>query len=132
MVRISFEEARAPLGPLVVGEDARWLELPSGGRVELPRQRALRRILLALVHARIEHPGLGIPGDRLLAYGWPGEIVAHEAGAIRVRVAMSRLRSLGLRELIASRDDGYLLRADARVVLATAGGSDPSRSNDAA
>lgn len=85
--------------------------------MELPRQAALRRVLLALVRERLAHPGRALSSDRLLADGWPGERVIPEAAGNRVRVTMSRLRSLGLREIISSRDDGYLLRTDARVVL---------------
>ena len=103
--------------PLHVGRDARWLRLPSGLRLELPRQRALRLILIAMVRARIDHPGCALPSERLLAVGWPDERVTEASGSVRVRVAVSKLRALGLRSLIASRDDGYLLRPDADVVL---------------
>lgn len=103
--------------PLVVGTDARWLRLPSRQRIELPRQRAMRLILLALVRERLTSPGQALSWERLLAHGWPGERVTHDAGHVRVRVALSKLRALGLRDLISSRDDGYLLRDDAPVVL---------------
>ena len=103
--------------PLVVGADARWLRLPSCERIELPRQRAMRLILLALARERLTRPGNALSWERLLAYGWPDERVMHDAGYVRVRVALSKLRALGLRGLITSRDDGYLLRDDAPVIL---------------
>ena len=103
--------------PLVVGVDARWLRLPSRQRVELPRQRAMRLILLALVRERLARPGHALSWEQLLAHGWPGERMLHDAGYVRVRVALSKLRALGLRELLCSRDDGYLLREDASVIL---------------
>jgi len=103
--------------PLVVGTDARWLRLPSRQRIELPRQRAMRLILLALVRERLTSPGHALTWECLLAHGWPGERMMHDAGHVRVRVALSKLRALGLRELISSRDDGYVLRDDAPVVL---------------
>jgi hypothetical protein len=105
-----------PLGGLVVGRDARWLVLPSGERLELHRQRAVRLILMAMVDERLARPGRALPGEALLASGWPGERVTPSSGSVRVRVAVSKLRSLGLRDLVVSRDDGYLLRADAEVV----------------
>ena len=85
--------------------------------IELPRQRAMRLILLALVRERLTRPGHALSWERLLAHGWPDERVMHDAGYVRVRVALSKLRALGLRGLITSRDDGYLLRDDAPVVL---------------
>ena len=103
--------------PLVVGTDARWLRLPSRQRIELPRQRAMRLILLALVRERLARPGHALSWEQLLAQGWPGERMLHDAGYVRVRVALSKLRALGLRGLLSSRDDGYLLRDDAPVVL---------------
>jgi len=103
--------------PLVVGAEARWLRLPSRRQVELPRQRAMRLILLALVRERLTRPGHALWWDGLLAHGWPDERVMRDAGHVRVRVALSKLRALGLREVISSRDDGYLLRTDIPVVL---------------
>jgi len=47
--------------------------------------------------------------EGLLEKGWPGERVHPEAGADRVYMALSTLRKLGLREVLVSRDDGYLL-----------------------
>jgi hypothetical protein len=110
-------QARPGARTLVVGRDARWFRLPTGQRLELPRQRALRLILVALVRERLAHPGAALPCESLLALGWPGERVTPASGSVRVRVAVSKLRALGLRELIASRDDGYLVRADADVAL---------------
>ena len=110
-----FEDHRCE--PLVVGADARWLRLPSHEPIELPRQRAMRLILLALVRERLIRPGHALSWERLVAHGWPDERVMHTAGHVRVRVALSKLRALGLRELISSRDDGYLLRVDVPVVL---------------
>lgn len=103
--------------PLVIGADARWLRLPSRHRIELPRQRAMRLILLALVRERLIRPGHALSWEHLVAHGWPDERVMRDAGHVRVRVALSKLRALGLRELLASRDDGYLLREDAPVIL---------------
>jgi hypothetical protein len=47
--------------------------------------------------------------DELLEAGWPGERVGPEAGFARVRNALSTLRKMGLRDVLLTRDDGYLL-----------------------
>lgn len=119
------EGTNAPQAPppldsdgLLVGPDARWFQPPGGERVALDRRRALRLVLQALVTARVEAPGSALDASALLARGWPGERVLPAAGAHRVRVAIATLRRSGLRRLIQSRDDGYLLDPEAPVRLA--------------
>ena len=56
--------------------------------------------------------------DALIACGWPGERIVAKSGASRVYVALSTLRKLGLRDLLLSRDDGYLLDAQVGVGFA--------------
>lgn len=107
-------------GVLLVGPYARWFEPPGGERISLDRRRALRLVLLALVNARIEAPGSALDAGALLERGWPGERVLPAAGAHRVRVAVATLRRSGLRSLIQSRDDGYLLDPGAPVRRAPA------------
>ena len=51
----------------------------------------------------------GAPVDALVAIGWPGERVLVEAAATRVRVAIATLRRHGLRQVLLTRDDGYLI-----------------------
>lgn len=99
-----------PLGEeLIIGDEAREFRVPGGRKVILERRRAVRLILLKLVQARQEQPGVALPLDALLAAGWPGERVLPQAGASRVYVALGTLRRLGLRGLLISRDGGYLL-----------------------
>jgi tetratricopeptide (TPR) repeat protein len=94
---------------LVIGDEAREFRVPGGRKVILERRRAVRLILLTLVKARQEQPGVALPLEALLAAGWPGERVLPQAGASRVYVALGTLRRLGLRGLLISRDGGYLL-----------------------
>lgn len=103
---------------LVVGSDARWFQPPGGERVSLARKRALRLLLAALVDTRLRAPGRALDWRALLAVGWPGERVGAEAGAHRVRVAIATLRRSGLRAILLSRDDGYLLDPAAPIDLA--------------
>lgn len=100
---------------LVVGPDARWFRSGEGTPVDLGRRGALRLILVALVERRLTCAGDASTWEVLLAAGWPGERVLAEAGATRVRVAVSTLRRLGLAGILLTREDGYLLDPRASV-----------------
>ncbi len=109
-----FRRAAGPrasvAAPLVVYGDARAFLAPGASeRVDLTRRRPLRRVLDALVERRIASPGEALSLDDVLAAGWPGERVGYEAAANRVYVALATLRKLGLRDLVASTDAGYLI-----------------------
>jgi hypothetical protein len=54
--------------------------------------------------------------DAIVAAAWPGERVLASAGAARVYTAVRTLRDLGLRDVIATADDGYRIAADVRVL----------------
>jgi predicted ATPase len=110
--------AQSSVAPsLVVSDDGAWFEVDGAGRVDIGRRGALRRILIALARRHGEAPGERLAADALLEAGWPGERVLPEAGATRVRVALSTLRRMGLAKLLLTRDDGYLLdpRSSVRV-----------------
>jgi predicted ATPase len=104
---------------LLVAADGRWFQPPGvAERVSLFRNRALRRIMQAFAEARLTAPGRALGWEQVLALGWPGEQMLPTAGAHRVRVAISTLRGRGLREILLSRDDGYLLDPTVLVTLA--------------
>jgi hypothetical protein len=98
-------------GPLLIGPKAHWFVLPSGERVELGVQRALAPMLLALARQGIARPREPLSTDALLGHGWPGENVVPSARGTRVRVAIARLRRLGLRDLIVTSGEGIFLHA---------------------
>lgn len=115
----SSAEAPAP-GPggearWVVARDARTLTLPDGQTIDLARHGSLRRVLEALVARRLDAPGQAMTALALLEAGWPGERVRFESGMLRVYTAVRRLRAMGLGRALLTRDDGYLLGADALV-----------------
>jgi tetratricopeptide (TPR) repeat protein len=104
---------------LLVAADGRWFQPPGAAeRESLFRNRALRRIMQAFAEARLSSPGRALGWEEVLALGWPGEQMLPTAGAHRVRVAISTLRGRGLRDLLLSRDDGYLLDPTVVVTLA--------------
>jgi hypothetical protein len=110
-------EARQPGGErtLVIGPDAVWVAGPDGTSVRLGR--ALRRLLMALVHAHQAGAGAALTMWDLLEAGWPGERPVQAAGANRVYVSLSRLRQLGLRDLIERYEDGYRIAPGAVVIV---------------
>jgi predicted ATPase len=113
-----LDRALAPAdATLEVGPDARWFRPPGGVEVPMLRRGAVRLVLLALARSRAASPGVALPRDALLEAGWPGELVLAEAGATRVRVAIATLRSLGLGDVLQTRDDGYLLDPDVGITL---------------
>ena len=93
----------------MVGPDARWFRAKGSGPVTLFKSHAARRVLAALVRKRIDSPGTGLTLDALFAAGWPGERAVRKAAANRVYVTLTRLKNMGLRGLILSGDDGFLL-----------------------
>lgn len=102
-----------PLDPrppaLLVGPDAAWFSVAGGERQRLGG--ALRRVLAALIDKHASQPGAPLSIWDILEAGWPGERPVVEAGANRVYVAIARLRSRGLRDVIDRFEDGYRLAA---------------------
>ncbi len=99
----------------VVAESCEWFEI-GGKRQDLTRRGSLKRILRALLQASQEARDVALDKDALLAAGWPGEKLHPDAASKRLRVAVATLRSFGLRDVLRTRDDGYVL--DRRVKIA--------------
>jgi hypothetical protein len=100
---------------LHLANDASWFVGDRGRRVDLGRRGALRRILVAMCKQHDEEPGRALGVSALVEVGWPGERVLVDAAATRVRVAVSTLRRLGLKAIILTRDDGYLVHPSVRI-----------------
>jgi hypothetical protein len=104
--------ARLPGGgdaALVVGSEGRWFKMAGRAPIHLLRQRAMRLILDRLVQKRLEGDGAGLSVADIFHAGWPDENIKPHSMQNRVYVALSKLRKLGLNDLLLSRDDGYLL-----------------------
>lgn len=89
--------------------------LPGQARVSL--DGPLRRVLAALLEARLESPGAAISVQALAGAAWPDEQILEAAAKNRVRVAIANLRSLGLRTAIHTRQDGYLIAEELPLLL---------------
>ncbi len=107
-----------PLDALVVGEAGRWFRMPGEQVVSLERRRPLALLLDRLVASRLEDTLAALPWDVLQEAGWPGERIMAEAGAHRVRVAISTLRKLGLKDALETTPEGYRLSEALPVVRA--------------
>jgi predicted ATPase len=94
---------------LCVAEDATWLDLPGGTRVNLQRRAVHRRLVERLVRERLASPGTPASMADLVAAGWPGEKLAESSAQNRLHVALAALRADGLRDLLKREPGGYLL-----------------------
>jgi|GEM_PF-6848449 len=92
----------------VATPQADWFEW-DGTRADLSRRDAARRILTRLVQARVEQPGEPLTKDAIIAAGWPGAVLHPDAAASRIYTAIRKLRDDGLREVLLTRDGGYML-----------------------
>lgn len=110
-------EARHADRPIVIGDEGRTLALPTGDTHDLARHGPVRRVLWALAIARRDRPGVATSTLDVVAAGWPGEKMKHDAANLRVYTTVRRLRGLGLAEALVTRDDGYLLDPSVPVVL---------------
>ena len=54
-------------------------------------------------------PGNTLSSDALIEAGWPGENIRVDAALNRLRVALTALRKLGLRDVIKTGDEGHML-----------------------
>lgn len=91
---------------------------PDGAKIDLSRRATLARLLEALVQKRLQSPGVAASFDELIAAGWPGERVLPLAAQNRLRVAVTTLRNMGLRQVLVFREGGHLLDPDVPAVIA--------------
>ncbi len=98
-----------PADGLEVGPGASWFVVPGRPRVDLSSRPTLARVLDALVTSRLAAPSVPLSWEALLSLGWPGEKVLPQAAQNRVRVALSTLRTLGLRTALVAERGGHRL-----------------------
>jgi predicted ATPase/tetratricopeptide (TPR) repeat protein len=111
--------AESAIPPLKVAASGRWFVTPDGERGECQNHRALRLLLLDLVEQRLRQPGRAVSREQLVAAGWPGEVIKPEAARNRLKVSISSLRKLGLRDLVLHDGEGYLIDPSVPVVVAS-------------
>jgi hypothetical protein len=110
LAALTVQEERPPGSEqLLVQADGHWFQLAGAERVSCKGRQALRFLLVTLARRRLDAPGEPIPRSALLEAAWPGEKLVGGSGRNRLNVALSSLRSLGLRTALVAVDEGYLL-----------------------
>lgn len=84
-----------------------WFAVNHLPRVSIKRRQAMRRILTALLHASRFSGAKPLSLEEMFEVGWPGEVASYESMQARVYNAVSRMRKLGLDELILHDGQGY-------------------------
>jgi tetratricopeptide (TPR) repeat protein len=105
---------------LVVEPSAEWFELKPAPRRSCAQRHVLRRLLAALVAARIDSPGRALSTMELFERGWTGEKAMPGSASNRVYVSIAGLRRLGLKDVLVARDGGYLLDPEVPIEVAGA------------
>jgi|GEM_PF-4126522 len=86
--------------------------------VDIQRRAAIRRILTALIdeHGANKTPE-SISLDEVFSLGWPGEQGTPESISARVYNTISRMRRMGLEEILVHDGDGYHLARDFEICV---------------
>ena len=92
---------------LVATVDGARFRAPGGRWVDMRGKRVLRRLFAALLEHRLAAPGSPLSAEELARAAWP-RADFDAAMSNRLYVSISKLRDLGLRDILLS-DAGYLL-----------------------
>jgi hypothetical protein len=87
----------------------RWFAVDGGDPVDISRRGPIRRILRALVDRRFMACGEPMSAVEVVEAGWPEAVLTAESGAQRTYVTISRMRAMGLKGVLETVDDGYLI-----------------------
>jgi hypothetical protein len=100
----------APNTPVVLARSGKWF-VAAGTRVDLGDSPTLAAVLGALVRGHISGRRY-VDTAAIVADGWAGERILPRAARNRVYVAVSSLRSSGLRSIVVRTAEGYALEGD--------------------
>jgi len=115
-------QARPRVQPWVIAPDGTSLGPPRGDVIDLSRRGPLRRVLSALAHARVQHPGQAVDPQALVEAGWPGQRILPDAARTRLYGVIRELRRHGLTDVLQTVAEGYRLDPEVAVrVEETAG-----------
>ncbi len=101
---------------LEVGLDGAWVAVDGGPPIQMTRRPVLQRLLKGLVDGHGADPEAALTTDELFAYGWPGETIDVGSARNRTRVALARLRKLGLHAVIERVPDGVRIAPAVEVI----------------
>jgi hypothetical protein len=114
LLRRALERIAPPEGAVVLRKNR--LRVPNGTWVELDQRPPVAGVIGLLIARRLAAPGSTVSIAELVGVGWPGEKLVSGAGANRLRVLVSGLRSGGLKDVLRSAGGGYFLDPDVPVV----------------
>jgi hypothetical protein len=72
---------------------------------------------MELALRRIGAPGEPVPLDAIVRAGWPGDRAGGPSKVNRARVALTRLRKLGLGDLLVTQGGGHMLDPSVPIVV---------------
>jgi hypothetical protein len=101
--------SQIPTRSVFVARDGEYFTVSGGARVDLSTKGPLRRIFRAIVTAHRTSPRRGLTVNEVFDAGWFGERAAPDALAGRVYSAISKLKRMGLGDVLLRTDAGYLL-----------------------
>lgn len=101
--------SRIPTRSLFIAREAEYFSVSGGPRIDLSTRGPLRRIFCAIVKAHRDAPRRGLTVNEIFDAGWFGEHAEPEALAGRVYSAISKLRRMGLGEVVMRSEAGYQL-----------------------
>lgn len=107
-----------PEHALVLAPDFRWMQAPHQQRLDLGDRPQIAQVLRLLVQRRQLAPGQATAAVDLCAAAWPGDRSDRASLLNRLRVAMTTLRRMGLRDLLMRDNVGYWLDPSVPVVVA--------------
>lgn len=102
-------QSRLPTRTLFVARDGQYFSVSGGRRVDLSTKSALRRIFRAIVRAHRTSLTGGLTVAEVFDAGWFGERALPDAAAGRVYSAISKLKRLGLGDVLTRTSVGYQL-----------------------
>ena len=84
--------------------------------VPMKRRSTPFKLLCALVEQRLQQPGVAIDATELFERVWPGESILQESAQNRLYVTINGLRKEGLKEVLLSTPDGYMIDQGVRMI----------------
>lgn len=94
---------------LFIARDAKYFRVSGGPGVPLPEGSPLRTVLRTLAAMHRESPLGSLSVDAIFDAGWRGESIDRHALTGRVYCAISKLRRMGLRDVVTRTEAGYRL-----------------------
>ena len=108
--------SHVPTRSLFVARDGAYFSVSGAPRVDLTSKGPLRRIFRAIVQAHRDGPCRGLSISEVFDAGWFGERADADAAAGRVYSAISKLRHMGLADVLHRTGAGYQLDPRACVI----------------